>query len=175
MRHFHHESSALCLVQDAAPSWMVGEDLQECVLAAGKTVATLWDAHRRCVDVRLMPQLCTRPAPATLRNPKLHCFAELILCDSLCGDYTLLSMWQTCTVVWVMRHFVFLWDCRNSGKSPHYDHQSAVEVTAALRNTHSMLTPNSPVQATLFVHAVCRCRQPLHVQRSGASTSAPVG
>ena len=95
---------------------MVGEDLQECVLAAGKTVATLWDAHRRYVDVRLMPQLCTRPAPATLRNPKLHCFAELILFDSPCGDYTLLSMWQTGTVVWVMLHFVFLWGRRRRGK-----------------------------------------------------------
>ena len=50
------------------------------------------------------------------QNPKLHCFAELILCDSLCGDYTLLSMWQTCTVVWVMRHLVFLWGCRSRGK-----------------------------------------------------------
>ena len=75
--------------------------------------------------------------------------AEPILCDSLCGDYTLLSMWHTCTVVSVMQHFVFLWDCRNRGKSPHYDHQSAVEFTAVFRNTHSTLTPNSPVQATL--------------------------
>ena len=49
----------------------------------------------------------------------------------------------------VMRHFVFLWGCRNRGKSPHYDHQSAVEVTAVFRNTHGMLTPNSPAQATL--------------------------
>jgi len=96
---------------------MVGEDLQECVLAAGKTVATLWDAHRLYVDMHLMPQLCTRPAPATLRNPKLHCFAELILFDSPCGDYTLLSMWQTGTVVWVMLHFVFLWGRRRRGKS----------------------------------------------------------
>ena len=51
--------------------------------------------------------------------------------------------------MWVMWHFVFLWGCRNSGKSPHYDHQSAVEVIAVFRKTYSMFTPDSPVQATI--------------------------
>ena len=101
--------------------------------------------------------------------------AEPILCDSLCRDYTLLSMWHTCTVVSVMWHFVFLWDCRKRGKSPHYDHQSAVEVTAVFRNTHSILTPNSPVQATLSMWFVDATGPGRHVLTSGASTRAPVG
>ena len=116
-------------------------------------------------DMRSDPDLRC-PVPAT------HA-AGSILCDSLRGDYAHLcgrdappcgscrALFSSGTVGAVASHHIMT--ANQQCKSLQY----------SATNTDSMFTPKP--RAGDLVYVVCRCRQPRHVQTSGASTSAPVG